>query len=165
MENLTKEQKYFALKLNHKDTVAEELFKALLDKYNIEYEEEVILGRYRADFIINSYIYEIIGGYHNTPHQRKKDKSRAEYLLKHFGLEIKEIENERVLDCFKGNVTIWQLLEKDNRSIKEKILVNKKIIKKVKPEKSKYDEKANECKRKKWKEMYQLKKRKNERTR
>jgi very-short-patch-repair endonuclease len=131
------------------DTEAEEIFKSLLEANNIKYQQEVILGRFRADFIIDNFIYEINGGYHGLRKQRRKDKTRATYLLKR-GYEIKEISNDDVFKCKAGEIALCELIKGDRRSIKEKFIVPKK--------KKRVCAKAKEYRRKAWKEAYQKKK-------
>lgn len=120
-DTLTKEERHIALSLTHNDTEAEKIFKLLLDKNNIEYKSEVIIGKFRADFIIQNSIYEINGGYHNKRDQRKRDRTRAVYLLKR-GYEITEITNKEVFDCQKGLIKFEDLIKKDERCIDDKFL-------------------------------------------
>jgi very-short-patch-repair endonuclease len=147
-DTLTKEERHIAIKQSHTDTESEAIFKHLLEQNNIEYQQEVIIGKFRVDFIINGNVYEINGGYHNSKKQRKKDKTRASYLLKR-GYEITEITNKQVFQCQNKEINLEKLLKKDNRC------VDKKFI--VKPTKKK-NQKANEYRRKMWKIAYQKKK-------
>lgn len=128
-DKMTKKQSYEYLASIHKDTEAEELFCVLLERNGIEYQQEVIYGKHRVDFVLDDYGYELLGGYHNISKQRKKDKARATYLLKHFGLELKEITNEEVFKCWKGEISLAELLQHDDRCIEDKILV-KPVVRK-----------------------------------
>jgi very-short-patch-repair endonuclease len=118
-DTLTKEERYIAIKSSHKDTEAEIAFKHLLEQNSIEYQQEVIIGKFRVDFIINGEVYEINGGYHNSKKQRKKDKTRATYILKK-GYEITEITNKQVFQCQNKEISLEELLEKDCRCIEKK---------------------------------------------
>lgn len=119
-DQLTTKEKHEAIASTHIDTKAETTFAELLSASGETFKSEVIIGKYRIDFLLSgSQIIEVNGGYHNTTKQRKKDKSRATYLLKR-GYEIKEISNDDVFRCQKKEISLEKLLEPDNRSIKER---------------------------------------------
>jgi len=109
----TKTEKYIEVAKEHKDTPSERDFKYLLLKNDIQYQSEVIFGKYRVDFLINRHSVEILGGYHNTKKQRAKDRKRSVYLLKHYNLGIKEITNKEVKDCYDGKIELKDLIEFD----------------------------------------------------
>lgn len=86
----------FAEELRNNPTPEEVLFKAVLDKSGVEYETQVVIGPYVADFVLyGTIIVEIDGGYHRQPEQVAYDGRRSAYLNTK-GYAVIRISNEDV---------------------------------------------------------------------
>ena len=89
-------------------TAAEMAFARLLDSLGVLYESEaVFLNGDRpqlADFYVKSakVVFEVDGGYHDDPKQRRHDAGRDAWLLRAYGVRTIRIANRDVFGDSEG---------------------------------------------------------------
>lgn len=109
----------YAKELKRKKTDSERKFERLLNKTGFKYscQRPFIAGEafYICDYVLKepiSIVFEIDGGYHNTPEQSAKDHQKDEYLRAR-KFNVVRITNQRA-----GTLTLeelMQIIEKNNR--------------------------------------------------